>query len=302
MRMSKRTRLPDQWSPPGKFAKPGEPGTRDPSLASPPDIRTMWIKHEHRPPLQPRKLSLSGTGRRCCYIIVEGQPDTRCAETALHGQRFCAEHKKKCDDLVGRYQNSCHDGYDDARWQAANTIRSLLFPENNPTEVIQTLQESLPTSSMSPVPIADLDTFQADVRSRFNTLTSQKKAQITKIVQKISFRSCFYGRQKYRVHCEGCDQDPGHVHAYYLMKLAEAVTTVLDNPSTLPPQPNRMDAQPASPLLQSSRARIQRFNRDVGLYRANHPSASFRQAQRAVSARWASDRRRGARGAHGRRA
>lgn len=165
----------------------------------------------------------------CCFRTASGR---MCSRKKVGGTHFCHQHLKMCHKYMQDYQKECGGTEEEKRklFLAAKKLILFFYPSvEDAIRSIETAQEETPLGPRGERNSLSLNDFEGLVLPIQRSLAGMERKRRGQVVRQVkkneeAWFSCWYGRLVYRVSCEACGQDEGHVAAYYIFKAAVLIS------------------------------------------------------------------------------
>lgn len=176
-----------------------------------------------------RKLFDPSQNSRCCFVTQAG---SQCERDAIQGRQLCWQHLEQCRAYLRAYQDACKPKTRGQEiYKAAKKIVEMFFgnAELARTFITNAQNELPPKSGIHSLPLNSLETVTVHLKNKYDGMQSRDRQKALELAKKYydDWNSCWYGRMVYRLSCEKCAQDEGHVIAYYIFKAATLVGKII---------------------------------------------------------------------------
>lgn len=177
---------------------------------------------------------------RCCF--VDKNTGSRCENDTF--REFCDNHSQKCARALARYQTACHkhdpDEANESYGEAKKVVKLIFGSVDKAMAQVQ-------QQSSSALFLEDDPAIKQFVTQKIR----KHRVELAEIVGRRydQWYGCYFGRGMYRWQCENCNQDRGHVVAYYIFKLAVLIGRLVrlhSFPALSPPPPRHIPSHTSS--------------------------------------------------------
>ena len=195
----------------------------------------------------------SSPSPRCCFTTQRG---TRCKHPSAPGAAMCAQHGKECSRRLSAYRRACKPTPERSAELYANAkeLVGLFYASQDKARLsLRRAQEHVAVHDAENVPppgegggasswqrdtLNSYEAVVAPLRQAFRGMKPpSRRARASELVRAnyAEWFGCWFGRMMYRMGCESCRQDSGHVAAYYLFKSATFIAKAVRDESSAPP-------------------------------------------------------------------
>lgn len=179
-----------------------------------------------------RLFAAEGQARRpCCFVTQLGTP---CKNASEPGRRLCRVHLNECKRHLHEYQKACKPTparaaqlYSGAKWLVTRFFRTLDAAQ---TFIVQ-LQNDVPVANRrrAALSLNFMESATQPLVAKYRRMTPDVQKEARRLAEDMysEWSACWFGRMVYRLSCEQCRQDAGHVAAYYLFKAATLIGKIV---------------------------------------------------------------------------